>query len=320
MASSRKQEGATDLWINTGTEQAALFSIITFLKKKGIVADKNAAILVPKFTSTQLLQLLRKHCAPTVNQADNISIALVTHVFGFPQNMNAIQNICTQRGIALVEDCSDVLDVPFNDQALGTFGLAAVYRPRSYSPFLSGGCLRTESKELFDHALETRRSRNECLASTLQTFVNLVPNIGSLQYSRHVRALQDMADATAEYAQLPNAFSFLASNTLLKENIARHRLDNYRFYRSSLEPLGFFDLLPKEEIIPLVLPLIGRKQRLEEISVRLLSKGINVAWGKFDTNSNLFDPNFHDCLKLPINQQIDRKKLTLIVDTIKGAS
>ena len=72
---------------------------------------------------------------------------LVTHFFGFPQQLAALASLCKERGIALIEDCSHALFSPMSpaqdqaENAVGETGRYAIASPYKFFPSEDGGLL-----------------------------------------------------------------------------------------------------------------------------------------------------------------------------------
>lgn len=65
----------------------------------------------------------------------------VIHYLGFPQRLENIRRICTERGIILIEDCAHALLSNDGDIPLGSTGDMAIFSIRKTLPLPDGGCL-----------------------------------------------------------------------------------------------------------------------------------------------------------------------------------
>ncbi|MBF0415001.1 MAG: DegT/DnrJ/EryC1/StrS family aminotransferase [Magnetococcales bacterium] len=63
---------------------------------------------------------------------------LVTHLFGLATDMDAIQGICRQRGLVLLEDGSHAFNAAWNGKKLGTFGDAGFFSLSSLKAVSTG--------------------------------------------------------------------------------------------------------------------------------------------------------------------------------------
>jgi hypothetical protein len=65
----------------------------------------------------------------------------VIHYLGFPQRLEKIKKICTERGIVLIEDCAHALLSSDGEVPLGSTGDMAIFSLRKTLPLPDGGCL-----------------------------------------------------------------------------------------------------------------------------------------------------------------------------------
>jgi len=73
---------------------------------------------------------------------------MVTHYFGFPQDMAPIRALCDARGIALVEDCAHAFIGEHAGQPLGSWGDYAIASSMKFFPIYEGGALVSKTRGL----------------------------------------------------------------------------------------------------------------------------------------------------------------------------
>lgn len=73
---------------------------------------------------------------------------MVTHYFGFPQDMTPIRALCDARGIALVEDCAHAFIGEHAGQPLGSWGDYAIASSMKFFPIYEGGALVSKTRGL----------------------------------------------------------------------------------------------------------------------------------------------------------------------------
>lgn len=66
---------------------------------------------------------------------------LVTHYFGFPQDMVRIRSFCDKQGILLIEDCAHAFFGAIGNAPIGSFGDYAIASPWKFFPVSDGGVL-----------------------------------------------------------------------------------------------------------------------------------------------------------------------------------
>lgn len=72
---------------------------------------------------------------------DSTRAVLVTHYFGFPQELAAVRAVCDDRKLALIEDCAHALFSRDGGELLGAAGDLAVFSLRKSLPLPHGGAL-----------------------------------------------------------------------------------------------------------------------------------------------------------------------------------
>jgi len=66
---------------------------------------------------------------------------LAIHYFGFPRLIRELRDLCTRRGLFLIEDCAHLLAGRSHGDALGEFGDISVFSCRKFLPVYDGGQL-----------------------------------------------------------------------------------------------------------------------------------------------------------------------------------
>ena len=70
-----------------------------------------------------------------------VKALVVTHYFGFPQDMHAIRALCDEHGLALVEDCAHCFFGQHAGRPVGSFGDMAIASSMKFFPAYDGGVL-----------------------------------------------------------------------------------------------------------------------------------------------------------------------------------
>lgn len=73
---------------------------------------------------------------------------MVTHYFGFPQDLAPIRALCDARGIALVEDCAHAFIGEHDGRPLGSWGDYAIASSMKFLPIYEGGALVSSRHDL----------------------------------------------------------------------------------------------------------------------------------------------------------------------------
>lgn len=73
---------------------------------------------------------------------------IVTHYFGFEQQLQPIRTLCTKHGIVLIEDCAHALFGLSSGQAIGTIGDYAVASLMKFLPIYEGGLICSTTRDI----------------------------------------------------------------------------------------------------------------------------------------------------------------------------
>ena len=108
--------------------------------------------LKPKYVDVE-----EKHLTIDVNQLEKSITShtkgiVVTHLFGYPCNMDKVMEIANKNGIPVIEDCAQSYDSFYKGQETGTFGYAGIFSCSlmKVPTTLGGGILLTEDEALFN--------------------------------------------------------------------------------------------------------------------------------------------------------------------------
>lgn len=80
---------------------------------------------------------------------------IVTHYFGFEQQLHAVRELCTKHGIILIEDCAHALFGLSSAQAIGTTGDYAVASCMKFLPIYEGGLICSTTRDISDISLSS---------------------------------------------------------------------------------------------------------------------------------------------------------------------
>jgi len=80
---------------------------------------------------------------------------MVTHYFGFPQDMRPIRALCNARGVALIEDCAHCFIGEHGGRPVGAWGDYAIASSMKFLPVYEGGALVSARHSLEKLALHS---------------------------------------------------------------------------------------------------------------------------------------------------------------------
>jgi perosamine synthetase len=132
---------------------------------RALELDAKAVVLAPDYHPARAMRAIRSAGAHlrfyrtkrdlTVDLEDledqlspEAKVLYVIHHFGFPQPIEALSKIAKERGLILIEDCSESLFSFYEERPLGSFGAHAVFCLQTALPVPNGGLLLASGKAL----------------------------------------------------------------------------------------------------------------------------------------------------------------------------
>jgi len=87
--------------------------------------------------------------------ASGAKFLLMSHMRGHVADMDAVQDICEDLGIKMIEDCAHTTGATWNGRQTGQFGLAGAFSSQSYKQFNTGegGLIVTDDADLAAQAI-----------------------------------------------------------------------------------------------------------------------------------------------------------------------
>jgi len=108
----------------------------------------------------------------------NVKVIIVTHYFGFVQDLKEIRDLCDQQGIRLIEDCAHAFfGADNNQQVVGKVGDYTIASSMKFLPLYEGGLLCSETIDLKDIELTS-----PAFSFQLKSLINTLER--SLAYNR----------------------------------------------------------------------------------------------------------------------------------------
>ena len=88
-------------------------------------------------------------------EASGAKYLLMSHMRGHVADMDAVQEICDEQGIKMIEDCAHTMGATWNGRQTGQFGLAGAFSSQSYKQFNTGegGLIVTDDADLAARAI-----------------------------------------------------------------------------------------------------------------------------------------------------------------------
>ena len=79
---------------------------------------------------------------------DRVRALLVTHYFGFPQDISEIRSFCDRHDLILIEDCAHVFFGEYANRLLGSYGDYAFASPMKFFALYDGGLLISSKRDI----------------------------------------------------------------------------------------------------------------------------------------------------------------------------
>jgi perosamine synthetase len=227
---------------------------------------------------------------------------LVTHYFGFPQEIDTIRKMCDENHLCLIEDCTHALLSTYKSRPLGSFGDISVFSLKKFLPVPDGGmmvvnnanlkqpeglvcpALTYELKTIARLMLLKITGINSRLLLRVHEFLtghfqkaryntDISPGVKSRLPSRFYGYRMDMDKVDWTISKLSTAHLRKFASDERMGYVIRKRQDNFRLLlgelRRSDTAVPLFDSLP-EGVCPSYFPvLVKERDRTHE----LLSKG-----------------------------------------------
>jgi len=288
---------------------------------------------------------------------DQRQIVLVTHYFGFPQNISKITEMCRSKGIFIIEDCAHSFQTKIKDRLVGSWGDISIFSYRKTLPLPDGGALivnnpniplsfptirplnlalwRKTIKLLLDGLIITAEGNSPLYFRGLYTLKRIILHAKSLLnlYSNEGNLhLYSPDDPSYNYSS--DIFDWKISKTSLRimnkldlENIFHARRHNYRYLGTGLNgakclhPL-FADL--PDGVCPLSLPVVAYGDIFKVKKVMRRYSLIHPWWP--DNYPGVDIKSFPEsqwlkerCYVISINQDMKKKHLDYFIDyTLKA--
>jgi dTDP-4-amino-4,6-dideoxygalactose transaminase len=282
-------------------------------------------------------------------------VALITHYFGFGQNVDIIRSLCNMKDVYLIEDCAHSFLSCTGDKYLGSWGDLSIFSFWKTVPIVDGGCLVVNNPEILvippavrpttlSVYIKTMKLMMECLFLKADAKSKLCLNIlkkirGFLPWfqsilMKHIHKNYYTLDNQSfnfntdvlEWGMSKQSFKILSKIDNTKE-IKEKRRKNYQYLQNSLcnlnrlEPL--FKDLP-EGTCPLKFPLIMPANHPYTSEIMAKYPSIYRWWTHFHPSvpwKNFSDSTWlkNNCFVVEIHQDMDKKHLDFLIDCLLKA-
>ena len=319
LAGAEKDETLPADLIYVGSGKAALDIILSFLGKTGVLPHKMTPILMPRWLGTWVYAQALPHGFPVLDVSEAAPVVMCYHQYGFPQDMDRVQDIARDRHMVLIEDCAHAAESRYKGRLVGTF---AEYSLFSFSKFAFcyalGGVMspKTEFREYVQLRLSPA-------SKTLRRAVNgfkLLDEINSgAEQPRLVRTFLGFRNmAYSRYGD--QVLAAPAAQRLWHHKRAGElaaRRENYRLIRAEADKYGICDHLASDDVAPYAVPLILNPATSGEIMQALQASGVEARQYQFDMARCVFEPDFARCLLVPVHSGMTGRGMDILLSVVR---
>lgn len=277
-----------------------------------------------------------------VDQQNPIRAMLLTHYFGFPQNLQPIVDFCAQHDITLIEDCSHALFVNANSAhsgylTMGKTGRYGVASPYKFFPSEDGGILWANSPDApplipqrrpslkqeikaIVHALQKAQASVSVAAAN--SGKNLLPaeHVGGHDTVEQTSSTSPYYHPEQEHLQSLASSRWVMRHTNL-ERLTERRRQHYRQWANAVADLphcrALFADLP-DDCIPYMFPLYIDRPEFHFFSLKKMGLPI-WRWDDMAVSNCPTADNYRlKVLHLPCHQELSPKQMTWMIATLQN--
>ncbi len=321
----------TDLWCKktalpqslnhiqfTGSGKGSIALVLGHLKEKGIINNKLDEVLVPDWLGYWVYNQIQPFAFPAKAFSNRTKVIFVYHQYGFPQDMDKILEFARAKQLIVVEDCAHALGSQYKGKPLGSFGDYTIYSfSKWFFSFALGGVSSSQSD--FKAYAETAMHHTALGLTFIKDLAKILYEYSSFRKSKLLEkfTVPFIRMSYAIYGQALKPAK-LAVNLALKKTQPEIdlRQKRYQYFLEQTKNLGICDHLEPHGITPYIIPIICPHSKNEAILKVLASEGIISGLYNFDTNRNMLDPNFKQCIWIPCHTGVSQDKFESVTREI----
>lgn len=283
----------------------------------------------------------------------NTRVLMITHYFGFHQNIQEIRTFCDEHNLFLLEDCAHAFLGKTGDYSIGYYGDAAIASAMKFFPVYDGGCLVSNNSNINSIKLNDANRTFQLKAAIncfekafeygqlpfLRIFISIPLRIKDFLWQKY----KEMSPKTTSNSLGPGAsegsygldptwlhkriskFSkYIIKNSNLKD-IADKRRKNYQYIDDAIKDISgitpLFHQLP-DDVVPYVYPAIVDNP--ERLFPALKMKGVPIIrfgeflWEGVDNNTCPVSVELsRKVFQFPCHQSLTIKQLDWMLEQIK---
>jgi len=297
----------------TSSGKAALCLALQDLFDSGKLNSKNDNILVPQWLDYWTYYIVQPYAFPVIEPTGETKAMLVSHQYGFPQDMDALIAFADKRDLTVIEDCTQAIDGLDNRKSINTIGNYAIFSFSNFFPCIMGGGLWVQDPEAIARIQKRMAGDHNKFLQAWSICLNLYFEIRPTQ---NRRILGSGYAICAQHPRMNKSLGRLVSYDMMNGAIEK-RKKNWECIRESLSGLEILDDL-EPDVVPFAVPAKIYEKHHKDVLKDLIKLGIKTNFLNFDAGRNMLLPELEKRLVLPIHQGLKNSEILLIADTIKN--
>lgn len=301
----------------TSSGKAALDIVLSYFRETGNLVDKNSEVWVPKWMESCVYNIMQKKCFPSIVPSESTKGILIYHQYGYPQNLKQLVIRAKENNWFIIEDCAHALMSYYRNKRLGLFGDVGIFSLSKFFPSLMGGVITTKNKDLSEF-IKNKLKNTKNWGAKISFISNMFyeksnnPRVKSF-WRKWVEMSYNISDR--------NLSIYPKSQRVINQCISNRTLDkrnkNQKYFQKQF---GAFNVLPEienhEKVIPYVMPFLVEEKVLMKIVPVLNNLGVRTGIYHFDSNRDMGNPVFENCLWLPVHEGINETIREQMADQI----
>lgn len=303
-----------------GSGKAALRLVFGHLQRRRVLENKMAPILVPPWLGTWVYNELLPWGFPDLSAA-NARVVLVYHQYGFSQDMDRVLEMAHARHMIVVEDCAHAAASFYKGRPLGTFGEYAIFSYSKFAFCFPLGGVTAKSPEFDDYINEV--TANPSFA--LRLFVSAVKIADEFNLHRERPIGGRMTNGLTRMAYARYGDQSLAGSRAIalwlkkREMEIEARRENYALLRRHIASFGICDHLEPDGVVPYAVPLAISRGKVTAVINALHEQGIDATLRRFDFARCMFEPDYRECVLVPIHSQMTGQGMEKLIAGLTAA-
>lgn len=293
------------------------------LKHYNFSSDRENHILVHKYMSSCVLNVLNENSFPVRKIDEQTKAVLIFHQWGYPQKMDEVMSYAKDKGLLVIEDCAHSFNSKYKNKIIGTFGDFSIFSFPKVLPSFTGGMILSGNNQLMEEIKQYKKDKGRLFTKIFQKFSFQI--IKKHYINNKIFGEYDLFAATnSKYASLvkidSQALKLLPSSQKFFEECLDIRKNNFNYLKENINPSLYKNEIEADcDVCPYAVPIFASDGLLEKIKNKLREKNILVDILHFDINRNIFFPNYQKCIPLPCHHLLKAEDLKTMIDTINEA-